>query len=132
MKAPKKLRDKASRAMARCTRDRQWEFTGRCNNHSPLWFCVWNKARRPEEADEWRDCLITGLEIQEWIERHSDWFKVGDWDEARYARPVWITPAGQQALIERAKYDMEPVFGGLVEPGWQCIPLPSDKEPAHA
>jgi hypothetical protein len=94
----------------------------RCAEHNPLWFCVWNKGGRPEASDEWRDGLITGMEIQAWMARHRDWFKIGRWNEKRYARSIRLTNAGRAALANRADFDMEPVFGGLVEPGWQCVP----------
>jgi hypothetical protein len=94
-------------------------------DHGTLWFCVWNKRRLDEKPDEWRDCLIGGMEILEWMNRHPDWFVYGEWNDDRYAFPVQLTDAGRAALHERQKYDMEPVFGGLVEPGWQAIPLPA-------
>ena len=53
---------------------------------------------------------------------HPDWFVVGAWDDARYAQPVHLTEAGRLALTQRARYDLEPVRGGLVEPGWEAIP----------
>lgn len=96
----------------------------RAAEHNPLWFCVWNKARQPELADEWRDGLITGMELQDWMARHRDWFVIGRWSDKRYARPIRLTTAGRAALTNREAYDMEPVYGGLVEPGWQCIPAP--------
>lgn len=96
----------------------------RCATHDPLWVCAWNKNSKPEADDEMRTCLITGIEMLDWLKRHPDWFMVGEWDEARYANPVRITDAGRAALADREKYDMEPVYGGMVEPGWQAIPLP--------
>jgi hypothetical protein len=123
MSEPKRLTSDEHRHQARYIRDRQWRFMERANEHDPLWFCVWNKNRLPEGPDEWRDGLISGMEICEWIRRHKDWFVIGEWDDGRYAFPVQLTEAGRQALTERAN-DMEPVYGGLVEPGWQAIPWP--------
>lgn len=121
---PKVLKDKSSRAMARAIRDRQWEFMERALKHNPLWFCIWNKRGLPELENEWRDALISGMKIQEWMRAHKPWFRVGKWNEERYATPVRLTPAGRWALRHRMRYDMEPVTGGLVEPGWSCTPAP--------
>lgn len=121
-KQPKILRGRANREMARHIRERQWLFMARAAEHNPLWFCVWNKTGQPELADEWRDALISGMEIMEWVRSHPSWFRVGRWSEKRYARPVRLTDAGHAALANREPHDMEPVYGGMVEPGWQCIP----------
>lgn len=118
---PKKLKGREDRRQARRTRDSQWKFMERAKEHDPLWFCVWNKTGQPELADEWRDGLITGMEMMEWMQRHPTWFKTGRWSDKRYARPIRLTPAGRRALKTR-EFDMEPIYGGLVEPGWQCIP----------
>lgn len=119
---PKRLTSKRSREMARQTRDSHWRFMERVAALGTLWFCIWNKYRREELVDEHRDCLIGGLEIQEWIDQHPDWWIVGEWSDERYARPLQLTDAGRLALTERAKYDMEPVTGGLVEPGFIVTP----------
>jgi hypothetical protein len=121
---PRKLTSISDRRMARFVRDRQWRFMERCLEHDPLWFCVWNKAKKPELADEWRDGLITGLEINEWMAAHPDWFKIGSWYEKRYARPIRLTDVGRKALANREPYDMEPHNGGFVEPGYVVIPWP--------
>ena len=126
MSEPRHLTDDTSRKMARYSRDRQWRFMSRIVDHGTLWFCVWNKRHLDEKPDEWRDCLISGMEILEWMNRHPDWFVNGEWNDDRYAFPVQLTDAGRAALHERQKYDMEPVFGGLVEPGWQAIPWPAE------
>lgn len=124
---PKRLTDRDSRRMARFVRDRQWKFMECCLASNPLWFCVWNKKKLPELADEWRDGLITGLEIEQWMAAHKDWFKRGRWSPKRYARPIRLTDAGKAALADREPYDMEPVVGGLVEPGYVVTPLPPPK-----
>lgn len=124
---PRKLTDRESREHARAVRDRQWRFMERCAEHEPLWFCVWDKRGREEGPDEWLDGLITGLEIQDWITRHPKWFVYGEWNEERYAAPVTLTDAGKRALRNRSAHDMKPVFGGLVEPGWQAIPTPRQR-----
>jgi hypothetical protein len=122
---PKQLNSDDDRRVARNVRDSQWEFMERCKAHHPLWWCVWNKERRPELEDEWRSGLLDGMEILDWIESHRTWFRVGKWSDARYARPIRLKPAGLDALEHKEMYDMEPVRGGLVEPGYETIPLPS-------
>ncbi len=54
----------------------------------------------------------------------KDWWVIGDWSDQRYAAPVSLTDAGRAALANREQYDLEPVTGGLVEPGWQATPAP--------
>ena len=103
-------------------RDAQWRFAEKVVTYGTVWFCVWNKERRPELADEQRHGLIDGMEMLEWIDSHRDWWIKGEWSDERYAFPIQLTEAGRRALAEREKYDMEPVTGGLVEPGWECIP----------
>ncbi len=95
----------------------------RIAEHGTLWFCVWNKRGLPEQADEWRSCLVSGMELQDWMQTHATWFVCGEWSDDRYAAPVQLTDAGREALKHRDAYDMESVNGGLVEPGWQAIPL---------
>lgn len=124
---PKQLKSREARRMARRIRDAQWRFMERCQTHHPLWWCIWNKIRRPELADEWRSGLIDGMELLSWIEDHRAWFRVGRWNAERYARPVSLKPAGREALQHRELYDMEPVKGGLVEPGFECIPWPRSR-----
>lgn len=130
--SPKILTSREQRRQARWTRDRQWQFMERVAEHNRLWFCVWNKDHLPEQPDEWRDGLITGMEIQEWMARHRDWFVIGRWNEKRYARPIRLTDGGRAVLGNRDAHDMGPVFGGLVEPGWQCVPAPPSKRKVAA
>lgn len=120
---PKRLTSRADRQMARRLRDFHWTFMARVATLGTLWFCVWNKKYKREElADEHRAGLIDGLEILEWINRHPDWWTKGEWSDERYAMPLQLTDAGRRALVERDQYDMEPVTGGLVEPGWIITP----------
>ena len=78
-----------------------------------------------ERPDDLMVCgLIAGMELAAWLRSHPDWTITGEWDDARYAAPVWITDAGREALAKRERYDMEPALGGPVEPGWSCVPLP--------
>lgn len=131
MAEPRKLTDDFAREHARAIRDTHWRFMERIAENGTLWFCAWNRRGLPEAADEWRDALIGGMEILEWIRRHSDWFVCGEWDDGRYGFPVRLTEEGRTALNNRHLYDMEPVYGGLVEPGWQAIPFPPEQEDAH-
>lgn len=124
LKQPKRLKARMWREIARNVRDQQWRLMERAAEHNPLWFCVWNKNRRPTLADEQRHGLIDGMEMLAWTDRHPDWFIKGEWSDERYAFPLYLTDAGRVALAEREKYDMEPVYGGMVEPGWQAIPYP--------
>ncbi len=121
---PKRLRSASARREARVDRDQQWRFTERVAERGTLWFCNWNKLRMPEATDELRVDLMTGMTIIDWMSRHADWFVVGEWDQDRYAMPIQLTDAGRSALADRAPHDMEPVRGGLVEPGWIAVPAP--------
>lgn len=125
---PKQLTSDWERQIARNIRNSQWRMMERIAEHGTLWFCVWNKYRKPEAEDEMRCGLIDGLEKLEWVRAHPDWFMEGEWSEARYAFPIRLTDAGRTALTERELYDMEPVQGGLVEPGWIAVPLAAEQE----
>jgi hypothetical protein len=110
-------------------RDRQWAFMQQVAATGTLWCCWWNKDRHhvePYPADLVVCGLIDGIELMNWIRSHEDWWQIGEWSDERYASPVSLTDAGRTALEERDRYDMEPVFGGLVEPGWQAIPWPKE------
>jgi hypothetical protein len=136
---PKRLTAKRDRAMARRMRDQNWAVMERVAALAPkpLWICWWNKDghHRPSPSAQYADgsgfrddllvCgLIDGMELCEWLRSHNDWWTIGEWSDERYAAPVTLTDAGRAALTNRAAYDMEPVTGGLVEPGWEAIPLP--------
>lgn len=122
---PKILRGKKFREYARDTRNWQWKFMERVDSAGTLWFSPWNKDKREQGLDEWRDCLIGGLEIISWVANHEDWFIKGEWDDTRAARPIQLTPAGKAALTNRAPYDLEPVVICLIEPGSIAIPTPA-------
>ena len=113
-------------AMAWRIRDGQWRFMERVASAGTLWWCNWDKRGLPEGADECRMGLISGMELAAWIHTHSDWWEIGAWDDARYAMPVALTAAWHDALAHLALYDAEPVTGGLVEPGWACVPALED------
>ena len=135
---PKKLTSDEDRAMARRERDFHWSILERIAKHDPLWICWWDKDRRHSERNPYKketrtlpdDLLVLGLiggsnEFLSWVGpngQHPDWLEIGEWSDERYAAPVRLTDAGRAALADRDKYDMEPVHGGLVEPGFVCIP----------
>jgi hypothetical protein len=125
---PKILRRKADRQRARADRDRQWGFMEQVARCGTVWFCPWDKARRHDMKNLPPDVYVSDLfdPLRDWMGRHTDWWIVGEWSEEKYARAVQLTHAGRAALANREKYDMEPVYGGLVEPGWKCVPLPKE------
>lgn len=127
-KKPKQLKTKFWRKHARLTRDFQWEFMNRIKACGTLWFCIWNKNGRKEMDDELRCCLMDGIDIQDWMNRHRKWFLQGKWNEERYAWPIRLTKLGRAALAERTD-DMTPVYGGLVEPGYFVYPNPPTTPP---
>ena len=123
---PKLRTDETMRAVARNIRDSQWAFMERLAREGTVHVCPWNKYRLEERSDELMFGLIDWLEMNAWIRRHADWFVLGEdqWNAERHTFPVSLTVAGREALQHRELYDMEPVEGGLVEPGWQAIPAP--------
>ena len=128
------LTEDRDREMARYIRDHQWRTLEAIAEHNPLWYCWWDKAgrHRPERGPRPPDLkvsgLIDGMEILAWLRSHPDWVEIGEWSDERYAAPIHITEAGREALRNRHLYDMEPVTGGLVEPGWQATPAPPRNE----
>ena len=72
--------------------------------------------------------MMTGMEMLEWIDSHPDWWIKGEWSDERYAMPLQLTDAGRRAISEREKYDLAPVAGGLVEPGWIATPTPQNQK----
>ena len=127
---PKVLTSHEQRRSARHDRDRHWRTLELIAEHNPLYICWWNKDRHHDRDTAPPDLLIcsliTGSSIAGWLRAHLDWVTVGDWDDRRYAAPAWITDAGREALANRHLYDMEPVQGGMIEPGWICTPLEPD------
>ena len=139
---PKRLSTKHHREIARRVRDSQWKFMERTEKFGTIWVCWWNKngyhkpspaAQYPDGSGYRADMLICGLidgcKLAEWLNSHSDWWVIGEWSNERYAAPISITAAGRAALENRGLYDMEPVTGGLVEPGWTTIPNPRGSTP---
>ena len=131
---PKLKTDERSRQMARRIRDRQWATLQHIAEHNPLHVCWWDKdgrhKREPLPADLLVLGLIDGTELAQWLRSHPDWTVVGEWSDERCAVPIHITDAGREALANRDRYDPEPVVYGMVEPGWQAVPL--EQEPVQA
>ena len=125
MMEPKKLTDKFNRDDARRMRNRQWIFMERMRDEGGVWFCPWDKYGKHKDSNDgvFVDGLI-GWGINDWVRQHRDWYKRGRWNEKRCAVRYRLTDNGLAALENWQDYDMEPVFGGLVEPGWQAIPTP--------
>jgi len=122
---PKRLTAKFDRDDARRMRNAHWSFMEKIAEFGTVWFCPWDKDRRHRNPapDVEVDGLI-GYGILDWMASHPDWFERGEWNDNRYAAPVRLTPAGVTALENWHTYDMEPVNGGLVEPGWIATPTP--------
>lgn len=113
------------RNMARRMRDYHWSIMEKVDQVGTLWCCWWNKngRHRPPCPDDLKLFgLIDGMEFLEWTKTHPDWWTIGEWSDDRYAAPVSLTDVGREALRNRHLYDMEPVTGGMVEPGWQAVP----------
>lgn len=117
-------KERRLRQDARRTRDYHWSILEQIDRLGTLWFTPWNKNRREEGPDELRMSLIGGMEFLRWMDRHPDWIRRGRWSAKRDARPLRLTDAGRDALRHRERYDMEPVEGGLVHPGWSAVPAP--------
>jgi hypothetical protein len=108
---PQRRTSADARLIACRVRKARWAFMAQLEAHGTVWFCAWNKRRLPEGEDELRCGLLSGIKYVDWIEAHPDWFHVGAWDTIRYAQPVQLTEAGQQALYDRERYDVEDVAG---------------------
>jgi hypothetical protein len=123
--SPKRLTDRNSRMMARRERDSQWEFMERVAREGIVWMCPWDKHGKHKNGDGvYVFGLIGSNEFYHWLSEHKDWWKRGRWSEKRCARSIRITDAGRKALKARDHYDMEPIFGGMVEPGYVVTPWP--------
>lgn len=101
-------------------------FNPHGEQHTDQWQCASCKTVMDQVPD---DCvyvfgLIGSNELYGWLSAHKDWWKRGRWSEKRCARSIRITPAGRKALKNRHLYDMEPIHGGMVEPGYIVTPWP--------
>lgn len=124
MKPRRKLNDKFDRQGARRTRDWHWNFMARLARRGIVHVNLWNKYNQKEWRNELRLCLISGLELMDWISSHRSWFGWGPHRHDRHTFPCWLTAKGRRALRARSRsHDRAPVLGGLVEPGYQAQPL---------
>lgn len=125
---PKRLTDRSSRIFARRERDAEWAFMERVAREGIVWMCPWDKYGKHKNGDGvYVFGLIGSTEFYHWLSSHEDWWKRGRWSEKRCARSIRITAAGRKALKNRHLYDMEPIFGGMVEPGYIVTPWPRKK-----
>ncbi len=101
----KEITSPEGRADLRRTRDFQWEFMERIRDamseFGELWWCIWNKRRLPEGPGEHRQCLLSGMDVNAWVQEHPEWFDQGPWDDERYAIPIKLTAAGLEAMENR-------------------------------
>lgn len=99
---------------------------GRFTPEGEQWKCAQCGRVLPKIPDD--GVYVFGLlgsnEFFHWLDSHKDWWKRGRWSEKRCARSIRITDAGRKALKNRERYDMEPIFGGMVEPGFVVTPWP--------
>jgi hypothetical protein len=119
--------DLQHRQQARNMRNAQWAFADLVLQHGTVWFCWWDKDRRHADASTHRanlyvTGLITGVDLLDWMNRHEDWWQIGEWCDSQYAAPVQLTEVGKVAIQNRHLYDMEPVYWGLADPGHCAIP----------
>ena len=125
---PKRLTDTWSRIRARRERDAEWAFMERVAREGVVWMCPWDKYGRHKNGDGvYVFGLIGSGEFFHWLATHKDWWQRGRWSEKRCARSIRITDAGRAALANRGQYDMEPIFGGMVEPGYVVRPWPQKR-----
>jgi hypothetical protein len=126
---PRRLSDRRARAHARYERDSQWAFMERVAREGVVWMCPWDKHHRHGKDGVYVFGLLGSNEFFHWLHSHKDWWKHGRWSEKRCARSIRITEAGRAALASRHLYDMEEIFGGMVEPGYVVTPaLPKKRE----
>ena len=124
---PKRLTDRGARRSARYQRDSQWGFMERLASEGIVWICPWDKYSRHKEDGVYVYGLI-GDVLSQWLyHSHKDWFTRGRWSEKRCAMSIRITEAGRAALAHRDLYDMEPILGGMVGPGYIVTPWPRKK-----
>lgn len=104
----------------------KWCRSRTFNADGGQWQCAECKSTMATVPDD--EVYVFGLigsnEFYHWLGEHKDWWKRGRWSEKRCARSIRITAAGRKALKNRGRYDMEPIFGGMVEPGYVVTPWP--------
>lgn len=99
-----------------------WDFVRRLARQGVVHFCVWNKYHHKEQRNEARHGLIDGLEVLDFVRQHRPWFGRGAYDRKRNTFAMWLTARGRIALRSRTDR-AEMVFGGLVDPGYQVMPM---------
>jgi hypothetical protein len=111
-----------SRQIARRVLDGHWDFVRRLARQGVIHVCLWNKYRHKEGRNEDRHGLIDGLELMEFVRQHRAWFGYGAYDRQRNTFPMWLTERGRRAVSTHADRP-QIVLGGLVEPGYQVMPI---------
>ncbi len=126
---PRLLASKSYREAARRIRDGQWRHMEDLRESGgEYWRAFGGEGNVPAGVVFFG--FLLWQDMAAWLHEHHDWFNIGDFDTARGANPIALTAAGLRALENRQLYDMDPVFGGAVEPGWTAIPTPSPAAPA--
>lgn len=118
----RRFNDRDSRQVAQRQLEGHWNFVRRLAREGLVHFCVWNKYHHPERKNEIRHGLIDGMEFLDFVRTHRAWFGCGAYDRRRNTFAIWLTQAGRSALRTRAER-AEMMRGGLVEPGYEAMPL---------
>jgi hypothetical protein len=129
---PRRLNTRYHRESARRHRDFDWAFMRRIARQGIVHYSPWNKNRLPTGRNEYRDGLIGGLEWWGWVKRHRTWFCWSAWDPQRQTYAFSLTRIGKKiARRPPRRFDLEPVYGGLVEPGYREDPILRFHRPLH-
>lgn len=112
------------RKIARRERDSHWNFMRRLARQGAVHVCLWNKRGLKERGSELMLSLMGGNDLMSWVAAHRSWFGYGAYNAGRTTFPFWLTPRGRIALRRRRRADdRAPIFGGMVQPGYQVIPF---------
>lgn len=119
----RKLNSPFERQVARRGREMDWAFMERLAR-APVHVCLWNKYHKKERGNETMLCLMGGVYFMTWVREHRSWFGHGAYNPDRTTFLFWLTPAGRAAVRRRdPKHNNAVVNGGLVEPGYQVMPV---------
>jgi hypothetical protein len=124
---PKRLTGKSDRMFARSERNAQWALMERIEREGVVWMCPWDKNHKHGADGVYVFGLLGSNELFHWLDSHKDWWERGEWADERCAFPLRITDAGRSALQHRYLYDMEPIEGGMVDPGYIVTPWPASR-----
>lgn len=127
---PKRIDEPWARDMARRVRDAHWTLLEEVNTGRVQRICPWNKARKDTAEGEARFALMSWMDFANWLSVHPEWVEIGEMPEGADTFPISLTEAGREALSNRHLYDEEPYESGLVEPGWDALPWPTESNEA--